>query len=205
MHVPNSRTVLPSPYQQEILIGRLCGIVWITEGGRGATSSAFYTMHFTSCMHGCAHVVCFPGPRVAYQHSCQLVCTSVAAYCMMSSPWWLYVGSISSHLSSGSCLAWVVSMLHGKWAWMSKYWQLQCVLLVYVLAWLGVEFGDEYHEYCSGSGKLYSASPRAIFRLPLQHEWYLSQISWPTMLSQINTIQPRSSLPSGTRTCSVCC
>ncbi len=58
---------------------------------------------------------------------------------------------------------------------------------------VGSEIWDKYHELL----------PRAILPLPLRtlvYSWYLSQSSRPTMLSQINTIQPRSSLASGTRT-----
>ncbi len=53
---------------------------------------------------------------------------------------------------------------------------------------VGRKMLDEYHSYCSGSGKLHSTSPRAILALPLQYTWYLSQISLPTMLLHIQTV-----------------
>ncbi len=65
---------------------------------------------------------------------------------------------------------------------------------------VGSQIWDKYHEYCSGSGKVARGEAQCNLLLPLQYEWYLSQISRPTMLSYINTIQPHSSLPSGTRT-----
>ncbi len=67
---------------------------------------------------------------------------------------------------------------------------------VYVIAWLGVIFGINTTSIVVGMAKLHEAKPSAIC-----HSHYNTSGIYPKfhMLSQINTIQPRSSLPSGTQ------
>ncbi len=59
---------------------------------------------------------------------------------------------------------------------------------------VGSEIWDKYQEYCSGSGKIARGEVDPECNLPFlpKYEWYLSQLSRPTMLSQINTKQPHS-------------